>query len=211
MILGLSVPGTSWLHRAPAGAKLLGLALFGTVIFLISDYHMLAALFGGLALLYWSCGLGFARFVGQIKALGLFLVIIGLSQTWLSGWESGLEVTLRLAIAVTGASLVTYTTPFSEMSDVLERVLAPFDRAPLSRLGLRPASVAFALTMTVRFLPVMEQVIGETRQAAAARGRERNWIALILPSLIRTLKMAHEVGEAVEARGLESFSTKNQL
>ncbi|MCF8479228.1 MAG: energy-coupling factor transporter transmembrane protein EcfT [Rhodospirillum sp.] len=199
MIAGMHVPGVSVLHRAPVGLKLLTLAALGAGLFFVANPWILGtcAVFAFLA--YPACGLGWGRGWAQIRALTFFLVLIAGSQAWLAGWASAAEVSARLLTLVLCATLVTFTTPLSALMETLERTLAP-----LRPLGVHPQALAFALTLTIRFIPVLMGLAQETREAMAARGRERAWFAMAVPLVIRALRMADQVAEAVEARGLDA-------
>ncbi|WP_413204659.1 energy-coupling factor transporter transmembrane component T family protein [Rhodospirillum sp. A1_3_36] len=198
MIAAMHVPGASLLHRTPAGWKLLALAALGTGLFFVASPWILGACAALAFLAYPVCGLGWGRGWAQIRAMAFFLALIAGSQAWLAGWASAMEVTARLITLILGASLVTFTTPLSALMETLERILTP-----LRHLGVQPQALAFALTLTIRFIPVLMALAQETKEAMIARGRERAWFAMAVPLVIRALRMADQVAEAVEARGLD--------
>lgn len=59
------------------------------------------------------------------------------------------------------------------------------------------------LSMVIRFIPMMMREAQEVLEAQRARGLDRNAIALLMPLLIKTLKMADDLSEAIEARGYD--------
>lgn len=199
MIAGLMVPGRSVLHRLPAGWKLAGLAVLGGALFPLTSPWLLSAVAVAVALAYPACGLGWRRVWVQVRGLGLFLILIAASQAWVSGWSDAVVVTARLLALVLAASLVTYTTAMSAMMETLERLLAP-----TARLGLNPAALSFSLSLAIRFVPVLTGLAREIQEATAARGRGRAWAAMAAPLVLRALRLADQVSEAVEARGLDS-------
>ena len=81
------------------------------------------------------------------------------------------------------------------MVRVMERALHPFER-----FGIQTAKVSLAISMTLRFIPLLTQVAHEVREAQRARGLERNMLALAVPMLVRTLHTAEQVAEAIDAR-----------
>ena len=205
MIATLYVPGPSPLHRVPAPVKLLALMGLGTVAFLVTRPEFLAA---GAAVIAASYTLGrvpLRTVWTQARDLAPLLAMMAVAQTWFAGGEVAAATTARVLGLVWAAGLVTATTPFSAMMDSLERALAP-----LRPLGVAPARVAFALTMTVRFVPLLQGMLQETRQAQAARGLGRNPVALAVPLTIRALRLADRVAEAVEARGALDAATGNE-
>jgi biotin transport system permease protein len=93
------------------------------------------------------------------------------------------------------ATLVTLTTRVSEMVAVMDAALRP-----LHRVGVRTDKVSLAISMTLRFIPLLTQVVQEVREAQRARGLDRNLLALAVPVLVRALHTAEQVAEAVDAR-----------
>jgi biotin transport system permease protein len=198
VIAALHVPGTSVLHRLGPGIKLLALSGLGIGLFFVANPWILCACAVLALVAYPACGLGWRRAGAQLRALAVFLILIGATQAWIAGWTSAVEVCARLVTLVLAASLVTYTTALSALMETLERGLRP-----LAPLGARPQALAFTLTLTIRFIPVLMGLAKETRDAMAARGRERAWFAIAVPLIIRSLRLADQVSEAVEARGLD--------
>ncbi|PWG65730.1 energy-coupling factor transporter transmembrane component T family protein [Spiribacter halobius] len=196
MIAGLYVPGPSPVHALPAGAKLLALMLLGTVAFAVPSLPVTVAGATVVAALYPLGRVPVAAVWHQARNLAPLLALIALAQAWFDGPTAAALTVARVLGLVWAAGLVTATTPFSEMMAVLERVLAP-----LRRLGVAPARIAFALTMAVRFVPMLQGMIEEARAAQAARGLRRNPLALAVPLTIRALRLSDRVAEAVEARG----------
>lgn len=195
MIAALHVPGPSPVHAVPAGAKLLALALLGTLAFTVASLPATIAGALAVAALYPLGRVPLGQVWRQARNLAPLLGLMALAQAWFDGPAMAAMTVARVLGLVWAAGLVTATTPFSEMMAVLERALAP-----LRRLGVPPARVAFALTMTVRFVPMLQGMIEEARAAQAARGLGRNPLALAVPLTIRALRLADRVAEAVEAR-----------
>ncbi|CCG08035.1 energy-coupling factor transporter transmembrane component T family protein [Pararhodospirillum photometricum] len=202
MIDALHVPGRSWLHRLPAWLKLAGLAALSTGLVLVDDLWLLLGGLATVTLAYPLAGVG--RRLGRLLwSLVPLVGLIGLSQAWVMGPEAGAVVCARLTPLILAATLVTYTTSLSAMMAVLEGLLRP-----LRVVGLEPRAVAFALSLTLRFVPVLAGLARESREALAARGRDRALTALVQTLLLRALRLADQVSEAVEARGLEATRPK---
>jgi len=195
MIAGLYRPGDSPLHRAPVGAKLLALALGGTLLVLVHDPVAMASLFALALAAFRLGGLSIATGLRQLRPLLVIIAFLFVAQVWISGWGAAFTVSLRLSCLFLLASLVTLTTRVSDMVDTLERLLRP-----LQPLGLNPERVSLAISLAIRFVPALQSVLAEVREAQRARGLDRNMLALVVPLLVRTLKMADEVAEAIDAR-----------
>lgn len=198
MIAGLYIDGNSALHRAAAGLKVLALVLLGTGVFLIPDWPVLVGVLVSVLLLYPVAGFGPRVLWAQIRPILWLLVLFFAVQLWLNDWQAGLVVIFRLAAIVIFAGLVTLTTKTSDMLAALERAMQP-----LARFGVNPEKVSLAFSMVLRFIPVIAQVGHEIRDAQCARGLDKSVLALIVPLIIRTLKMADDVADAIDARSFD--------
>lgn len=196
--MGLYVPGTSVLHRAPAGGKLVVLAVGLLGLSLVTTPRTVV---GGAALVLVSgmvSRVGLRRLAAQVRPVLPVAVAIFVVQIWLRDWRTALLVVGALLVAVAAAGLVTLTTPTEELVSALVVALRP-----LRRFGVDPDRVALTLALTVRAIPVMVRIVGEVREARRARGAERSPRALAVPLVLRTIRHADRVGEALMARGLD--------
>ncbi len=195
-MIGLYVPGRSPLHRLPASAKLAALAVTGIVIFLIDTPWLLAAAAGLSAVLLASTGVSTRQTAHQLRGVMLFLLIIFAAHGLFTSWLLGTVVLLRFLSLILLALAITTTTKVGDMTETLERALTP-----LSALGVDPAKVSLAISLAIRFIPVLALQAREILDAQRARGLERNVVALAVPLVIRTLRLADRLTEAIEARG----------
>lgn len=196
-LLGIHRPGTTLLHRLPAGAKLLGLMAAAVVVVAVRGPAS-AGVFAGvaLALAAWS-GMGVR---GTLRALRGILVVAALLAaylTWQQGWERAVETVLDLVALVLAATVLTVTTPVDEVLDAITRALGP-----LRRLGVDPETVALAFSLMIRAVPTTIEIAEETRDAALARGLQRDPRARLTPMVIRVVAHARSTGEALHARGI---------
>lgn len=198
MTLGLYVPRESPLHRLRPAPKLVAVLVAGVVVFWVRDWRVLLALLALTLSLYGLARLGWrASWVQLRPSLGvlLFLFVV---QSLLADVESGAVTVLRFGVLLLLSSLVTLTTRVSDLLAALERAMQP-----LARVGVNPAKVSLAVSLTLRFIPVVVQTVGDVRDAQRARGSEKNMVALTVPVIVRTLKMADDVADAIEARSWE--------
>lgn len=187
--------GNSGAHRLPAGGKLILLAGSGVVVFFIDTPWPLLA---GLASVAWLWGwarLPLRLLMRQIVlALPLAMLVIA-AQAWLADIMIGVLIALRYLLVVLLAAWVAGCTRVSDSIAALEWALAP-----LGRCGLDPGKLALALSLTIRFLPLLADEARAIHDAQAARGRERHWLALAVPLLVRALVLADAITDAIEAR-----------
>lgn len=195
--LGLYRPGATIWHRLPVGAKLVALTLLGVAV-VLSRGPTTALLLLALA----AAAAASARMPARATLRGLLPVLVaavglGAYQWWQRGPTLAIEVAADLVTLVVAAGVVTATTPVDRMLDVIERAARP-----LRRVGLRPEIVALSVALMLRTIPALVQTAGEVRDAARARGLERDVRALLVPAALRTVARARATGEALAARGL---------
>ena len=194
--LGLYEPGTSLLHRAPAGPSLLVVLLIAAGTVLTSDPWVLAGVCGLVALGYVVARVPWRRLRPLLRTLALLLVLIGLVQWWLLGPERALVIALRLVAAIGAASLFTLTTRVDDLVSAVERGLGP-----MRRFGVRPERVGLLVGLTIQSVGTLSAIAGQVRASAKARGAGGSVTAFAVPFMIRTLRHADALGEALAARG----------
>lgn len=197
-MIGTYLAGDGVLHRAPAGAKLLGLAVLTGVLVAVRTPTAVAA--GALVVAAVAAGAGVPgrAVAGQLWPLRWVAAVLVPFQLWAGGWRSAVVVVGTLAVAVAAAAVVTLTTRVSDMLDAMVAGLAPLRRA-----GVDPERVALVLALAVRTVPVLTGLAGEVRDARRARGLERSLRALLVPLMVRTVRHADRLGEALAARGVD--------
>ncbi|NBE06246.1 energy-coupling factor transporter transmembrane component T family protein [Paragemmobacter ruber] len=196
-MLALTSPVATPLHRLPAGAKLAALALFTAALFRFDTLPALAAALGTVAALHLPGGLPFASHALRLlRPLWPFVLILILWHLWTDDLRGGSALLLRLITAVAAANLVTMTTRLSDMIAVIEGLAAP-----LARLGLPPRTLALAIALTIRFLPVLSDRLSRITEAWRARSARRPGWRILVPATLATLDDADQVAEALRARG----------
>ncbi len=197
MLSDLYIPGDSPVHRARPLVKILALVVFCTGVFLVDHWAGIA-----LAALLVAAGFALAGlhprhgFAALRPALWILAAIFAV-QLWLTGPALAAFVILRFALLILAASLVTLTTTAGEFVAGIEAGLKPApDWVPKARIAL-------AISLSLRFIPLVRSVLDEVREAQRARGLERNLTALLVPLVVRTLKQADETAEAIQARSFD--------
>ena len=196
-LLGLHQPGTTWLHRLPASAKLLGLFVSGVVVVVLrGPVSALVALAVAVAVLAWS-GAGLRVLLRTLRGLLLVVVLVGAYSAWAQGWERAVELVADLMALVLLATVLTVTTPIDEVLDAVTRGLGP-----LRRLGVDPERVGLAFALMIRAVPTTLDLARQTREAAVARGLQRDPRARLVPLVVRSVAHARATGDALDARGI---------
>jgi biotin transport system permease protein len=194
--LSLYVPGDTYLHRLRADLKLLGLLAYGVALFFAETLMLLGAAAVVAIVAIALTGASFAMLRRQLAGIGMILAIIVLANLWLFDWRQAAVVGLRISSLVLLAFAVTLTTRSSDILDTLERCLRP-----LERLGIVDAQkVGLAVSLVLRFVPEVLKQFSDLREARAARGLRAGPLDLIVPLVVRTLRSADAIAEAIDAR-----------
>lgn len=196
--LGLYLPGDSPVHRTPAGVKLLlMLALGGTSVFLDRVWEVTVAL---LAVLvgYAVARVPFRTAVAQVRPLLWVVAFTAIVHVVLDGWARAFVVVGILVALVMLAGLITLTTRTDAMVDALVGALKP-----LRHVGVDPERIGLVVALGIRCVPVVVGLAEEVRDAQRARGLTASPRAFAVPLVVRSLRHADALGEALQARGVE--------
>ena len=196
--LGLYVPGRSYLHRAPAGLKLVCLVAtgFGSV-FLRQPWEVAGALALVLAV-YVSAGIPLRTAGRQLRPLLWIGLVTAGFHVVVNGWQRAVVVVGVIAVLVLLAALVTLTTRTTEL------VAAVVTGArPLRVLRVDPERLGLLVALGIRCVPVVVGLAEEVRDAQRARGLTASPRAFAVPLIVRSLRHADALGEALAARGYD--------
>ena len=196
--LGLYVPGSSPLHRAPAGLKLVLLLVAGVASVLLREPWQVVVALGVTLVGYGAAGLSMATLGRQLRPLLWIGLVTAGFHLLVNGWQRAFVVVGMLAVLVLLAALVTLTT---RTADLVDAVVAGC--RPLRVLGVDPERVGLLLALGIRCVPVVIGLAEEVRDAQRARGLAASPRAFAVPLLVRSLRHADALGEALTARGAD--------
>ena len=106
-------------------------------------------------------------------------------------------IVARFVVLILAAALVTLTTRTSEFVD---GILSALRFAPS---WVPKAQIALAVSLFLRFVPLVRTALDDVREAQRARGLDRNLKAILVPLVVRILKTADEVSQAIYARSFD--------
>lgn len=196
-MISLYRPGTSPLHRLPAGVKLCALIVAALIVSLARPGTVgSVALVVSASALLLVAGLGWRGVGAAWWRLRWLIVLLGGALWVFVDVDTAVQSTARVVGLILLAESVTRTTRMGDLLDVLERAIRP-----LRRVGVDPASVALTISLTIAMIPVLAGFLTQVRDAQRARG-VRLGLRAALPLLVRTLRHADDVGDALAARGL---------
>ena len=196
MIGSLYLPGNTWLHRVRAGLKLAVLAIGSTALMWVHSPSLLLVACAVVCLSVHWAGASVQQVWQQLRPLVWLLFVLGGLSVWSQGLWQALEMILRLLTLVLAALVVSMTTPLTQMMQVVAWLLKPFQR--LGWIDADKVALGFGLTM--RLIPELGVQWQEIREAQLARGLMPSPLTMGVPMLLRTLRRADEIAEAIDAR-----------
>ncbi|AIS60917.1 energy-coupling factor transporter transmembrane component T family protein [Listeria ivanovii] len=223
MILGRYIPGNSWLHKLDPRAKITAVMAFIAIVFLANNWQTYALMFVYVLYLVLTSKVPFLFFIKGLQPIfwlilitlllqvfftkgGTILVDLGPLQITTLGLANGAMMFCRFVLIIFMTTLLTLTTSPIELTDGLEKILAPF------RLVHLPVhELALMLSISLRFIPTLMDETEKILKAQKARGVEftsGKWrdrikaiIPLLVPLFISAFKRAEDLAIAMEARG----------
>ncbi|MEV0358179.1 energy-coupling factor transporter transmembrane protein EcfT [Nocardia sp. NPDC050697] len=198
-MIGLYRAGTSPLHRLPAGVKLvLLLVSIVAAAVLVRTPVRVAVAAAVVAVLYAMARIPVRVALAQLRPVLWVLLLIAVFQVLTTSPARAVVVCGVLLISVALAALVTLTTRVSAVLDAVTGGLAPLRRAGVDteRLGL-------LLALAIRCVPLLAGIVHDVAEARRARGLQWSMTALVTPVLVRALRTADALGEALVARGVD--------
>lgn len=198
-MIGLYRPGNSPVHRTPAGMKLLLLLVLITAaaVFVRTPVQLGAAALAA-AGLFALARIPWRVVLEQLRPMVWMLAIIAVFQVLTTSPARALVVCGLLLLSVALAALVTLTTRVTDMLDAVTRVLGP-----LRRFGVDPDRIGLLLALAIRCVPLLATIVREVAEARRARGLQWSMTALVTPVLVRSLRTADAMGDALAARGVD--------
>lgn len=194
-MLSLHSTRSTWLHRVPAAPKLALLCVLGTALLLVGDLRWLLGGCVAALAMFASLGMPAWRSLHRLRGVVVMAVLIAAFHAWLGSPALGAASALRLVTAILLATMLTLTTRFDDLLDVLESLLRP-----LQPLGVPTARLALALALVLRFIDAFHGQWQRLDDAHRARTGRAGGLRLLAPLTLRTLQAADRVADALAAR-----------
>ncbi|GAB3540735.1 hypothetical protein GCM10027403_31030 [Arthrobacter tecti] len=202
-LLGSYVQRRSVLHAAPLWAKFLAVAALSVTVLVLNAWWVTLAALGVVSIAYTAgARLSLKLMLGPLGRMWPLILILGAFQVVTAGALAAFLVVGNIVVCVLAALLITLSTESHRILDGLVSLARP-----LRFLGADPERFGLTVSLMLRSIPVLVGSAGDARDAARARGLERNLRALILPVFIGAVAYAQQTGEALAARGLGEAKT----
>ncbi|MCG2622081.1 energy-coupling factor transporter transmembrane protein EcfT [Arthrobacter sp. I2-34] len=196
-LVGAYRPGSSLVHRTPLRIKLPVLLGLGAAALAFQGAAVRTLVLVVVLVLHFAAGGSVRQLLTALKPMWLFVLVLLAYQSWQNGPLAAWRILCGLLACVYAANILLATTPVQRLLDALAAAVRP-----LTRFGADPERFALAVGLMLRSIPFLVGSFSDVREAAKARGLERNPRAVVLPVLINAVAYARQTGDALAARGL---------
>jgi len=219
--IGQYVVGDSVMHKSDPRTKIILTFVFLAVVLLIDSFIGFGICLAFVAFTVINSGISIRSALRGMKPI-FFLLLITVTlnlftipgKSLISFWvfnitDQGvlvsLKTALRLLLLVSGASILTFVTTPTVLTDGIETLMSP-----LKRIKVPVHEFAMMMTIALRFIPTLLEESDKIIKAQSARGadfdtgnifkRVKAYIPIIIPLLIGSFMRANELATAMEAR-----------
>ena len=230
---GQYYPTDSLIHKMDPRCKILLTIAYMVAIFLVKSYlgYLVTAilLFSTIAISKVPLRV-VLRSIRAVIFLLMFTLIINLlfykqgtviaswwkiTITW-QGIDYAIKMLFRLTMLVMGASMLTFTTTATELTDGLESLLYPlkFIKVPVH-------DIAIIMSIALRFIPTLVEETQKIMNAQKARGAEldtgsffkrvRAMLPILIPLFVSAFRRADELADALDARCYNASKKKTKM
>ncbi len=219
--IGQYVVGDSIMHKADPRTKIILTFIFLAIVLMIESFVGFLVCMAFVTFAVVSSGISIRSVLRGMKPIFFLLIITVVLNIFtvpgnelVSFWifhitDQGLIVSsktaLRLLLLVTGASLLTYVTTPTVLTDGIETLMSP-----LKKIKVPVHEFAMMMTIALRFIPTLLEESDKIIKAQSARGadfdngnifkRVKAYVPIIIPLLIGSFMRANELATAMEAR-----------
>ena len=230
--IGQYYPAASLIHSMDPRSKLMSVFLYIVALFLVKN-PLWYILFLVITLAEFRIAkVPFGFFLKGLRPVILLLVFtflfrmlvtpgetlaeFGIFEITKEGLIKGMQLASRIALMISEASLLGYTTTPKEMSDGLAKAFSPFQK-----IGLPVDEMSVMVMIAFRFVPVMLEEANDLMDAQASRGVEfencsvftkmKNVFSLLMPLFIGSIERSAELAMAMEARGYSGDRPRSKM
>lgn len=220
--IGQYYPADSIIHRLDPRVKLMGTLVYILSLFVFRGAAGFLLITAVLAFMIRLSKVPFSYMVKGLKAIVVLMAITAVFKLFLTpgktvlahfwiftitaeGAKNAAFMLVRLIYLIVGTSLMTLTTTPNQLTDGLEKSLAP-----LSKIKVPVHAVAMMMSIALRFIPILIEETDIIMKAQMARGadfesgslikRAKGMVPLLVPLFVSAFRRADDLAMAMEAR-----------
>lgn len=210
------------IHKLDSRTKLMGVLIYIVALFLVKNPWWYLLLFTVILALYHFARVPYGYLLRGLKGIIILLMFTFIfrlistpgtpvAQLWIftiteEGIIKAVSLTVRIALMIIGASLLSYTSTPRELADGLEKAFGF-----LEKVHVPIHDMAVIVMIAFRFIPIIIEETNVLMDAQASRGVEfekcsvwkkcRNIFSLLLPLFLSAIRRSSDLAMAMEARG----------
>lgn len=220
--IGQYYQAQSLIHKLDPRVKLFTTLIYIIALFCFKGVLGFAVITLGLAAVIRLSKVPFSFMVKGLKAIVVLLGITaafnlfltpgevtlwkwGVFQISDTGIKNAVLMMIRLIYLIIGTSLMTLTTTPNQLTDGLEKSLAP-----LNKLNVPVHAIAMMMSIALRFIPILIEETDKIMKAQMARGADfesgnliqkaKAMVPLLVPLFVSAFRRADDLAMAMEAR-----------
>lgn len=206
VMVGRYYPITSKIHKMNPLSKIICTVIFVLLMFLSNDLFFIGLITGFVLLIVLMSNIPLKVYLGAIKSLKILIIFIILINI-ITGvdWQVIVIMVARLVLVVLYTSVLTLTTPPTELTYGLEKFFTP-----LRVIGIPVNKMALSLSLAIRFIPTIIDQANKIMKSQTCRGIDysnskiKDKItgvkSLMLPMIIHSFRRADELAISMELR-----------
>ena len=222
----------SAIHRLDPRTKLMGTLVYIIVLFLVKNPWYYLGCLGMTLALYKIARVPLNYFFRGLRGILVLLCFTfifrllctpgdAIASLWIfaitrQGILKAIQMTVRIGLMITGASLLSYTSTPKELADGLEKAFSVFEK-----IGLPVHEMSVIVMIAFRFIPIMLEELNVLMDAQAARGAKfeegnvlekcKGVFTLLFPLFLMTVRRSSDLAMAMEARGYTGTSEVSRM
>lgn len=206
VMVGRYYPITSKIHKMNPLSKIICTVIFVLLMFLSNDLFFIGLITVFVLLIVLMSNIPLKVYLGAIKSLKILIIFIILINI-ITGvdWQVIVIMVARLVLVVLYTSVLTLTTPPTELTYGLEKFFTP-----LRVIGIPVNKMALSLSLAIRFIPTIIDQANKIMKSQTCRGIDysnskiKDKItgvkSLMLPMIIHSFRRADELAISMELR-----------
>ncbi len=197
--------GNTFVHRLDPRVKMC-IALVFTILSLLFDtiYPMLVLF--GLTFLLIASARRVTRWFDTVKSMSFFFVLILVLNTIFMSFSAALAMSLRLLVLLSSFSIFFLTVHPDDLAAALVALKLPY-------------TFSFSISLSFRYVPTLALEVQTIMDAQKSRGLElergnlfnriKNFLPIIVPLVLLSIRRALLVAESLESRGFGTSAKRN--
>ena len=223
--IGRYYDSESVIHRMDPRTKLMGVLVYIISLFLVKNVWWYLVCLIVMLVLYRLARVPVGYLLKGLRGILVLLCFTFLfrmlytpgdavASVWIftitkQGIWKAVQMTARIALMITGASLLSYTSTPKELADGLEKI------------GVPVHEMAVIVMIAFRFIPIMLEELNVLMDAQAARGARfeegnvvekcKGVMTLLFPLFLMTVRRSSDLAMAMEARGYTGSTETSRM